>query len=242
MSWRARNTWLDRAADRWRPRRVEPLLLRVYLRSAGLAVDLYNGIQIEGALQHAVACRESGRMPADVFADKPREVSTDIRIPIEDVTIEGRAIACASWGRFPPCAIETVRWKRKRARAEELRPPGGSGMMRITGGPLKAINVPIAIITTPWVDFHVRGDRDLLAEICGAILCLGAHRSMSEVMGIEITDDPDDASLWRDDQPQRSIPVPEGTTEARWCSTRAPYHRRDTHAWCITPEIFSGDP
>lgn len=235
-SWLQENhVWLDRARARWAPRTIEPLRLRIYLRSAGLAYDPYQGLQLEGALQHVVVLLETGRMPADVFASKPSNVLTDIQIPIADVTLEHRPIACASWGLFPPMALESVRWLRKRARHGMLNPPGGRGVIPIAGGAYKSLNIPVARMTTPWVDFHVRGDPGLLATLCPALAALGRHRSHAEVMAVEITPDPQDASLWLDGAPQRAIPVPEGTEGARETTTRAPYWSVASLALCVTP-------
>jgi hypothetical protein len=234
--WLADNTpWLERARARWAPRSAEPLRLRVWLRSAGLAYDPYQGVQLEGALQHLVVLIETGRMPADVFARKPRAVATDIQIPIADVPIEGRPIACASWGMFPVFALESVRWLRKRARHGMLNPPGGRGIIPIAGGAYKSLNIPVARMSSPWVDFHVRGDRTLLASLCPRLTALGRHRSHVEVMAVEIDPDPLDASLWLDDNPQRVIPVPAGTAGARECTTRAPYWAVGSMALCVVP-------
>lgn len=237
MTWLDRNgDWLARAAEEWRPRRVEPLRIRVFLRSSGMAYDPYNGIQIEGLLQHVVVMLATGRMPSDVFADKPRDIATDIQIPVADTVIDGFPIAMASWGHFPREAIESVRWLRKRARTSVLNAPSGRGIIVIAGGAYKSLNLPIARMTTAWIDFYVRGDAERLRRLLAAAASIGRHRGHSEIMCSEITPDERDSSLWVDGHPQRSIPVPCATPEARTTTTRAPYHVAASMTTCLVPE------
>jgi hypothetical protein len=146
--WLQRNLpWLQRAGERWGCVNAEPLRLRAWL-AAPIVWDAYDGLRIEGAIQHAVVAIEAG-VPSDVFADAPRDLSVDIPIPIADVEIGGRQIACASLAVAPPCAIETVRFLRKRARVEAL----GVASVMIGQGPYKSMQIPKATLTAPFVDF-----------------------------------------------------------------------------------------
>jgi len=207
--------------------------------------DAYDGLRLEGALQYAVVALESGSVPSDVFADAPRDIAVDIPIPIVDVEIGGRRIACASVALAPPCAIETVRFIRRRARVEAL----AVGKVLISGGPYKSTNIPKATVTTPWVDFFVRGDRARLATLLKDVSSLSASRAggLGVVLGWQIDDDPDDRSLVYRDAPQRTLPlVSDGgewdlqrfdptTYEIREATTRAPYWHQRSRAECLTP-------
>lgn len=244
MTWLDDNrAWLDRARERHRPRSVEPLTLRVWLRGP-VAWDDYDGTTIEGALQFAVVIRETGHMPDDVFADCEPGTFADIPIPIADEERAGRRIACASWGVPSPLATASTRWRRKRARTDIL---GGSGKVIINGGPYKSLNIPTPTLAAPYLDFHVRGDRALLADLLPDVGALGRARAggLGAVLGTEILDDPDDRSLRWLGRPMRAVPVADdyeaaitfevGTYALREATTRAPYWHRATRALCAVP-------
>ena len=249
MSWESDNAgWLARAA-RWAPRKVEPLRLRVWL-SSPLAWDGATAITIEGPLQFAVICRETGRLPDDVFNGAPMDRMLPVAIPIEDVTIGDHLIACASWGIAPTIAVESVRWRRKRARADSL----GLDKVLIKGGPYKSLNIPVGTLVSPWLDFYVRGDRALLTDLCRDVQGLGrdSTRGMGTVIGVEITNDPDDRSLLYRGAPQRAIPMmldggdydprclDPDTWDERETTTRAPYWKQASLAVCAVPVVTMG--
>jgi hypothetical protein len=237
--------WLKRARKRYEPRHPEPLMLRVWF-SAPVAWDPYDGTCLEGALQHAVVLREIGQMPADVFSECPADVTADIQIPIVDEMICGRPIARASWGFPAEFAAETVRWRRHRTRVEQLPTPGGRGTIVIAGGPYKNTQIPTATIATPWLDFYVRGDRALLADLLRDVGAVGRCRAggLGAVLGTEILPDPEDRSLtWRG-RPMRSIPVESedaaarfepGSCDCRPQTTRAPYWAQRSKTLCVVP-------
>lgn len=250
MSWESDNAgWLARAALRWSPKNVEPLKLRVWL-SSPLAFDGATAITIEGPLQFAVICRETGRLPDDVFHGAPRDGLIPIAIPIEDVEIGDHTIACASWGIAPPIAVEAVRWRRKRARAEFC----GQAKVLIKGGPFKALNIPVGALVTPWLDFYVRGDRALLTDLCRDVQGLGrdSTKGMGTVLGVEITSDPEDRSLLFGGAPQRALPLmldggeydprslAPDTWDERETTTRAPYWKQSSLTLCAVPALSIG--
>lgn len=236
--------WLSRA-KRWLPDTVAPLRLRVWLKSE-IAWDDYDGVTIEGALQYVVVVRESGMMPDDAFEGAPREFFADIPAPIADEERAGRRIACASWG-IPAAHIETVRYKRSRARAELFPIPGGRGLLPTSGGKYGSTQVPTAALATPYVDFYVRGDRDKLIDLVRDVGSIGKSRGggLGAIHGVEIDDDPEDRSLVYQGRPQRSIPVTDehdaaihfevGSYDLRETNTRAPYWHRATRALCAVP-------
>ena len=252
MSWLVDNAgWLARAA-RWAPRTVEPLHLRAWL-SSPVTWDGSVPITIEGPLQFAMIGRETGRLPDDVFNGAGRDTLIELPIPIADVTIGERLIACASWGAAPVIAIEAVRWRRKRAREEALGVPG---RLLIKGGPFKSLNIPVGTLVTPWLDFYVRGDRALLEDLCRDVQGLGrdSTRGLGTVLGIEISSDPDDRSLLYRGAPQRALPIvcdggnydPRSLTPDTWdereTTTRAPYWKQASLALCAVPIVSVGLP
>lgn len=247
MNWIEHNRgWLARA-ERWRPRTVSPLRVRAWF-SAPVVWDDRDPITLEGPLQFVVVVRETGRLPDDVFDGIERDGVVEIPIPVEDVAIDGRPIACASWG-FPPwCAVPSVRWRRKRARAEAYNVT----RLQVAGGWAKNLNIPVGTLTTPYLDFYVRGDRaqieDLLRDMGG--LGRDSTRGLGTVLGYEVTPDPDDRSLLFQGGPQRAIPIvmdggawdvrsyDPGRFEERPMTTRAPYWATTaTETICACPSL-----
>lgn len=181
--------------------------------------------------------RETRRAPGDVFAGFDGAV--DIPIPIEHIMVEGESIACASWAVPPPIALESVRWVRKRARAEAL----GLDRVLIAGGPYKSLNIPHATLATPYLDFYVRGDRELLAELLPDACAIGKGNSIGfgTVFAWDVQCDEDDRSVWRNAAPQRALPAAvrsqcrEGTYQAREGTLRAPYWVRHSLTDVVHP-------
>lgn len=246
MSWLDDNAgWLARA-ERWRPRVVEPLRLRVWFMSP-VAWDGYDPIAIEGALQFLVVIAETGQMPDDVFAGFDEVSNVDIPVPIEDVEIGGRRIACASVGIPPRIAVETVRWRRKRARSEQM----GVDKLMINGGPFKAINLPISTLATPWLDFYVRGDRELILRLCDGLqgIARDSTRGLGSVLGVEVDTDEANRSLVYKACPQRVLPIvmdggdydtrsyDPDSFESREAGVRAPYWHIRNRTDAVVPSL-----
>lgn len=251
MAWVDPNReWLEAARKHWVPRTSEPLTLRAWLGSP-VVWDAYDGITLEGALQFAVVVLETGRMPDDVFYGIEPETFADIRIPIADVEIGGFPIALASWGIPAPGAIETKRHRRKRARVDVLPTPGGRGTVVTGGGEFKALDIPTPTVTAYWLDFHVVGDRKLLANLLPLACCLGRSRSagLGEVMGWEVLPGSLESPLADRGTPLRTIPTTaasayadyrSGTYDLREATTRAPYWHRRSRTLCVVPQIQLG--
>lgn len=229
---------IERARPRYAPREVTPLRLRAWLRQP-ITWDAYHGLTIEGAIQCVTVIRETGMLPDDAFAGWPRDEFADIPVPIADVTMCGRPIACASRARPSDLCELTTRRRRKRPEAEHYAPD----RVMTNGGNFKALDIPVATLTTPFVDFFVRGDRAMLADMLVDVTAIGAGRSaIGGVMGWEIDPDPDDRALLYERTPQRPLPVADehdaaitygaGDYELRECATRAPYWHRATVALC----------
>lgn len=235
--------WLE-SAKRWLPKRVENLRITGWFSaSSPVVVDECCGLTIEGALQYLVVAIESRCMPDDAFAEVRQHV--EIPVPIADVEIEGRRIACASWGVLFD-ATGGTRYRRRRTRAELMRTPGGKGVLGVTDGELKALNIPIATKHAAYVEFFVRGDKEKIAKLLSSVGVLGRDRGrgLGVVSEWEIEPVDADLSVWVDEwTPARSIPVSLDEQEL-WESrnvaiekqaTRAPYWHHATRTLCLVP-------
>ena len=252
MNWLDDNLpWIARAEERWRPRSAEPLRVRAWLRSP-IAWDPSAPPQLEGALQHVVVRRETGRMPDDVFAGCPREEAPDVPVPIVDERIGGLSIACASSGWPWPLSREGTRYRNKRARLDAL---GGTGRATIAGGMFKSLHIPVGVLVTPILDFFVRGDRAPIEELLRDVAGIGRDqtRGPGGVERWEVTPDPLDRSLVFRGRPMRPLPRVEGgrfdhrafvpgSFEHAFRTTRAPYWRTWLASPCVVPVIPVGDP
>jgi hypothetical protein len=218
--------------------------------AAPVAWDGYDPITLEGALQSAVVLRETGRTPDDVFVGCPSDASledADIQIPISDVPIhvEGRAIpiACCSVGRFSEDAVPTLRYIRKRPRAENYR----TKIVNIAMAEYKASNIPVATVTCTSITFWVLGDAERLRDLLRDCGHLGAHRSggLGSVLGWEVTVDATSAHwpAWQDERGRLMRSVPDSLCEyaigfeRRAANLRAPYWHKRTQALCKVPIV-----
>ena len=254
MTWLDENRpWLERAAERWLPRAgaIEPLRVRAWMRSP-IYWDGRTPIALDGALQHVVVRRTTGRLPDDVFNWITRDESTvaDVPIPIADVEIGGVAIACSSsaWP-WPDCA-EGTRYRNKRARLDAM----GTGKITVSGGPYKSLHIPNAVLFVPILDFFVCGDRALLEELLVDVSGLGrdSGRGLGGVEGWQVDPDPQDRSLVCNGRPMRPLPIvtqgpyhcdgfaPE-SSEIRSGVLRAPYWRDWMRVPVVAPVIPVGD-
>lgn len=230
-----------RLRDRYTPRVVEPLRIRVWLRSPA-AWDAYHPLRLEGALQCAAISRVSGSTPDDVFAGY-RGPQVELTVPIEDAIMHGRRIARCSQAQPDERARYVTRLRCRRTRAELIAKP----TVVTNGGEYKALSLPVPSVATPWLDFYARGDREMLADLCRDLPFIGRDgaRGWGGVDTIEIADDPDDRSLVYQGAPQRPLPVADeheaavlyahGTYDVRTVATRAPYWHRDSRTLCAVP-------
>lgn len=240
MTWlEANQWWLDRARE-WAPHRAEPFTVRMWLSSS--VAWSAQGIQLDGLLQRLVVEREAGLPSDDVFAECPRGLHPEIPIPVADVTIAGLPIACASWGMPAPVAAETLRWRRKRARLDAM----SGRRVTIAGGPFKSTNIPVQTLTTPWLDFHLVGDRERVRELLSDAIAIGRGYSsgLGTILGIEYLPDPEERALaWRG-QPTRALPLGNGCPPlvdpiVADVSTRAPYWAGKGRCHCAVPVLHS---
>lgn len=240
MSWLDENQgWLTRAA-RWATSSPSAFQVRVWFSSpVAWSAD---GIQIDGLLQRLVVERETGRLSDDVFAECPRGLNPEIPIPVTDVEIMGLPIACASWGFPPPIAVESLRWRRKRARLEAM----SGGRLTIAGGAFKSTNIPVQTLTTPFLDFYLRGDVARVKDLLGEATAIGRGYSsgLGTILGIEYTLSEDRSLAWQG-EPMRALPLGKGCPPLTdpICgekATRAPYWARKNVCVCAVPRISLG--
>lgn len=251
MTWLDDNAaWLDRARARWAPRKPEPLRLRIWF-SSPIAYDGRNPLTLEGLLQFVVVRRETGRSPDDVFANIPQAGDADVQIPIVDETIAGLPIARCSVGWWPSSAVEALRFRRKRADPEQY----GLNKVMINGGPYKALNIPVATIVTPYLDFWIDGDRKLLDELLLDAGGLGrdSPRGLGSVLGWEWSEDQEARALLHRGVPMRALPLVEdgsaydvrrlspGSFDERIATTRAPYWIQRRARMCVVPVQTVGE-
>ena len=244
MTWLDDNQpWLDRAREHWAPRRRDPFRVRVWFSSPTAWCS--DGVQIDGFLQRLVVERETGVSADDIFAECPRGVHPEIQIPVVDVSIDDHPIACASWGMPPAVAVESLRWRRKRARLDAM----SGNRLTIAGGPYKSTNIPVATLATPYLDFHLVGDMDRVRDLLGGATAMGRGygSGLGTILGIEYTSERDPRALVWDGEPMRSLPLGPGCPELRdpvvaEQTTRAPYWAGKGTRLCAVPQIVLGLP
>jgi hypothetical protein len=208
---------------------------------------------IEGALQHVVVRRETGRMPDEVFAGASTldSAATDVPVPIEDVLIGDRRIARASCAWPWPQSREAIRFRNKRARPEAF---GGAGRLMLNGGPYKSLHIPTPVLVAPVLDFFVVGDRARLEDLLGDVTGIGrdAARGVGGVERWEVTPEQIDRSLVFQRRPMRPLPIVDGgpfdahhfepdSFERRMGTLRAPYWREHMRVPLIAPIVEIGE-
>lgn len=234
--------WLDRARELYLPRAVESLIVRAWFASP-VAADVVHGLRLESALGWVVVAHATGEPPPEGFAGVPRGTHVDIPVPIADVWMEGRPIACASDVQLPgdDAVSEVVRVRRQRTHPEAF----AAAKVITSGGPYANAQRPTAALTTPCAWWHVRADRERLEALLSDLHALGKGRAggLGHVAGWEVLPDPDDASLVRDGRPMRPLPVRDREDAAerypgatvREASVRAPSWHRATRCLCVVP-------
>lgn len=232
---------LASARERWRarPDRVEPITLRAWL-SAPVAMPRVGAVTIEGLLQCAMLTAETGMIPRDAIGDHDGSF-LDLPVPIADVEMHGRTIACASWPVWSPDARESLMMHTHKPEAEQL----GMRKVYITGGEAKPKRVYVPTRAASWVEWSLVADRERLRALLDGCRALAKWRgALGSVDRWEVIGASVDHSLTRDGSPARSLPVlDEAEAIERFprgyvldeCQTRAPYWHRATRALCACP-------
>jgi hypothetical protein len=209
---------------------------------APVALDAREGMPLDGVLSWAVALAASREMPDDAFAGVPRGRFVDLPVPLAETTIEGHAIARASWATPSPDARSLVRRRRKRADVEAY---GLAGKVPTNGGEWKSLDLPVPAVAATWLEWWCVGDRAQVAAALSLVHGLGRDRArgVATVEGWEVDRVTEDRSLVWEGLPTRALPVRDlADCEARYpgarpivTAARAPYWRRDTRALCACP-------
>lgn len=234
--------WLPSARERWLPRHghTRPLTLRAWL-SAPVALPRVGAVCIEGVLQHAMVIAETGHLPGEVFACFPRHLFANLPVPIADVEMHGRAIACASWPRSSPDAHEALIMHTHKPEAEQL----GLRKVYITGGEAKPKRVPVPTLAVTWMEWSLLADGARLTALLAGARALAKWRgALGSVDRWEVIGASEDYSLLRDGSPARVLPVlDEAEAMERFPrgyvldeqNTRAPYWHRATRSLVACP-------
>lgn len=194
--------WIDHARAAWLPREghVEPLRVDAWLRSP-VAFDRGEGLRLDGALTWVVVALTTGLPPPEAFAGVPKGAYVDIPVPIADVVVEGWRVAMCSDAALAPVAEEVVRRRRKKPHPEAM----ALAKVQTTGGPWKALDIPVAAWSTPTLTWWLMGDAERLRALLGELRALGRGRAggLGHVEAWSVTPDPEAAERWRD----RAMPV-----------------------------------
>lgn len=230
--------WLDAAREAWavRPDRVEPLRVTAWLRSP-VAFNLDDGLRLDGALSWVVVALTTGEPPPEAFAGVQRGVHVDIPLPIADSIIEGWRIAECSDAVLPPVAQESVRRRRKKPHPEAM----ALAKVQTTGGPWKALDIPVAAWATPTLTWYLRGDKERLEGLLRELHAIGRARAggLGHVEAWSVERDETANARWR----ERPLPVSQESASAypgrivRRIHVRAPYWHARTVTLAACPVV-----
>lgn len=244
--WQQNNrAWLDRLRRELTPRQVRPLRLRLWLTQP--VAQSPDGLHLDGALQYVAVEAATGRPPGDVF-EGYRGPPPHIQLPLGEVEQAGHAFWACSWAHVAPGAIEDVRYWRKRADVERygLNP---AAKVVTAGGAYKSLNIPRAVLVSPYLEVYLRGDREILGRMVRHLDRLG-RAGLGAISGVEIDDDPEDRSLLHQGAPQRTLPIrglldadafAPGSYAIREATLRPPYWHRASETLCVVP-LRAGSP
>ncbi len=231
--------WIGEARSAWLPRadRVEPLRVTAWMRSpTAFARD--DGLRLDGALTWVVVAMVTGAPPPEAFAGVRKGEYVDLPIPIADEVIAGWRIAQCSDAVLAPVAVEVVRRRRKKPHPEAM----ALAKVQTTGGPWKALDIPVAAWASPVLTWYLRGDRERLEALLRETHALGRGRSggLGQVDAWSVDHDEGATTRWR----ERPLPIatPEdaraypGRT-VREIRVRAPFWHPTTRTLAACPVI-----
>ncbi len=197
--------WADAARASWGARadRVEPLRVTAWMRSP-VAFDRDAGLRLEGALSWVVVALVTGEPPPEAFAGVRKGEYVDIAVPIADVIVAGWRVAQCSDAVLAPVAAEVVRRRRKKPHPEAM----ALAKVQTTGGPWKALDIPVAAWASPVLTWYALADRERLEALLRETHALGRGRSggLGNVEAWTIDRDESAAVRWR----ERPLPVVAG--------------------------------
>ena len=194
--------WIGEARSAWLPRadRVEPLRVTAWMRSpTAFARD--DGLRLDGALTWVVVAMVTGAPPPEAFAGVRKGEYVDLPVPIADEVIAGWRIAQCSDAVLAPVAVEVVRCRRKKPHPEAM----ALAKVQTTGGPWKALDIPVAAWASPVLTWYLRGDRERLEALLRETHALGRGRSggLGQVDAWSVDHDESATTRWR----ERPLPI-----------------------------------
>ncbi len=194
--------WIGEARAAWLPRddRVEPLRVTAWMRSpTAFARD--DGLRLDGALTWVVVAMVTGAPPPEAFAGVRKGEYVDLPVPIADEVIAGWRIAQCSDAVLAPVAVEVVRRRRKKPHPEAM----ALAKVQTTGGPWKALDIPVAAWASPVLTWYLRGDRERLEALLRETHALGRGRSggLGQVDAWSVDHDESATTRWR----ERPLPI-----------------------------------
>lgn len=231
--------WIGEARSAWLPRadRVEPLRVTAWMRSpTAFARD--DGLRLDGALTWVVVAMVTGAPPPEAFAGVRKGEYVDLPVPIADEVIAGWRIAQCSDAVLAPVAVEVVRRRRKKPHPEAM----ALAKVQTTGGPWKALDIPVAAWASPVLTWYLRGDRERLEALLRETHALGRGRSggLGQVDAWSVDHDESATTRWR----ERPLPIatpadarayPDRTV--REIRVRAPFWHPTTRTLAACPVI-----
>ena len=139
----------------------------------------------------------------------------DIAVPIADVVLAGWRIAQCSDAVLAPVAAEVVRRRRKKPHPEAM----ALAKVQTTGGPWKALDIPVAAWTSPVLTWYAIADRERLEALLRETHALGRGRSggLGDVEAWTVDRDESAVTRWR----ERPLPVEAGAPVAESRTLRA---------------------
>ena len=194
--------WIGEARSAWLPRadRVEPLRVTAWMRSpTAFARD--DGLRLDGARTWVVVAMVTGAPPPEAFAGVRKGEYVDLPVPIADEVIAGWRIAQCSDAVLAPVAVEVVRRRRKKPHPEAM----ALAKVQTTGGPWKALDIPVAAWASPVLTWYLRGDRERLEALLRETHALGRGRSggLGQVDAWSVDHDESATTRWR----ERPLPI-----------------------------------
>lgn len=229
-------SWVEAARAAWLPRaeHVEPLRVTAWMRSP-VAFDRDAGLRLDGALTWVVVALVTGAPPPEAFAGVPRGAYVDIPVPIVDAVVGGWRVAQCSDAALAPVAAEVVRRRRKKPHPEAM----ALVKVQTTGGPWKALDIPVAAWASPVLSWWLMGDRERIEALLRETHALGRGRSggLGTVEAWTVDRDETARERWRD----RPLPIVDGAEVGdrmvRRVGVRAPFWHPQTRTLAACPVI-----